>query len=319
MDESVRQAKLMDRTLSCHVSDLGITYLTRLGPHGADPIKELADGHPAAQIRFTAKSDDVLTIADDPGSFARAWLSGRLKVEGNFFDLLHLRRLLLPASGDPFRRTPVAWRHERVVRAAADGDRAGGRPSARLAVRGGAAATWSPPAGQWALPPAGLRHTAMPSGGTMSVQTVCLGWHWLPYRYTRTAEDVDGAPVKPFPGWLADLGRRAVADAYGDPVEAAAYQPDVALINFYDGQARMGMHADKDERSRGTGGVAEPRRPPACSGSATPVPAASRGATSRSSPGTCSCSAARRGSPITESPGRSRARTGQRSGWRPDG
>lgn len=94
MDESVRQAKLMDRTLSCHISDLGVTYLTRLGPHGADPIKESDDGHQAAQIRFTAKSDDVLTIADDPGSFARAWLAGRLKVEGNFFDLLHLRRLL---------------------------------------------------------------------------------------------------------------------------------------------------------------------------------------------------------------------------------
>jgi alkylated DNA repair protein (DNA oxidative demethylase) len=27
------------------------------------------------------------------------------------------------------------------------------------------------------------------------------------------------------------------------------YDPDVALINFYDGQARMGMHADRDERS----------------------------------------------------------------------
>ena len=83
----------------------------------------------------------------------------------------------------------------------------------------------------------------------MSVQTVCLGWHWLPYRYSRTAEDVDGAPVKSFPGWLADLGRRAVADAYGDDGAAARYAPDVALVNFYDEKARMGMHADKDERS----------------------------------------------------------------------
>jgi hypothetical protein len=94
MDASVRQAKLIDRTLSCHVSDLGVTYLTRLGPHGADPIKATQDGFPAAQIRFTAKSDDVVAIAGDPGSFAKAWLSGRLRVEGNFFDLLHLRRLL---------------------------------------------------------------------------------------------------------------------------------------------------------------------------------------------------------------------------------
>jgi hypothetical protein len=94
MDAAVREAKLIDRTLSCHVSDLGITYLTRLGKHGADPIKEALDGHPPAQVRFTAKSDDVVAIAKDPGSFARAWLSGRLKVEGSFFDLLHLRRLL---------------------------------------------------------------------------------------------------------------------------------------------------------------------------------------------------------------------------------
>ncbi len=83
----------------------------------------------------------------------------------------------------------------------------------------------------------------------MSVQTVCLGWHWMPYRYSRTADDVDGAPVKPFPGWLADFGRRAVADAYGDPNIGATYRPDVALINLYDESARLGMHADKDERS----------------------------------------------------------------------
>jgi alkylated DNA repair protein (DNA oxidative demethylase) len=102
---------------------------------------------------------------------------------------------------------------------------------------------------EWARPPAGMRATRMPTGAMMSVRTVCLGWHWLPYRYSRTADDVDGAPVKPFPSWLADLGRRAVAVAYGDAEAAAGYQPDVALINYYDGQARMGMHADKDERS----------------------------------------------------------------------
>ena len=103
---------------------------------------------------------------------------------------------------------------------------------------------------QWGRPPAGMRHTPMPSGGRMSVQTVCLGWHWMPYRYSRTADDVDGAPVKPFSGWLADLGRRAVADAYDEKAQATSYRPDVALINFYDEHAKMGMHADKDERSR---------------------------------------------------------------------
>jgi alkylated DNA repair protein (DNA oxidative demethylase) len=98
---------------------------------------------------------------------------------------------------------------------------------------------------EWAKPPAGMRYTRLPSGGLMSVRTVCLGWHWIPYRYSRTTED--GAAVKPFPGWLAELGRRAVADAYGDP--GVRYRPDVALINFYDGAAKMGQHVDKQERS----------------------------------------------------------------------
>jgi alkylated DNA repair protein (DNA oxidative demethylase) len=101
----------------------------------------------------------------------------------------------------------------------------------------------------WARPPAGMRATRLPTGGVMSVQTVCLGWHWIPYRYSRTADEGDGAPVMPFPGWLAGLGRHAVADAYGDQDAASAYQPDVALVNFYDEKARMGMHADREERS----------------------------------------------------------------------
>ena len=88
----------------------------------------------------------------------------------------------------------------------------------------------------------------LPSGATMSVRMVCLGWHWLPYRYSRTADDVDGAPVTPFPSWLGDLGRRAVAAAYGDDA-AVGYEPDVALVNRYDDGARMGMHQDRDERS----------------------------------------------------------------------
>ncbi|MDQ3578210.1 MAG: alpha-ketoglutarate-dependent dioxygenase AlkB [Actinomycetota bacterium] len=101
---------------------------------------------------------------------------------------------------------------------------------------------------EWAAPPSGMRRPSMPTGGTMSVHTVCLGWHWYPYRYSRTLDDQDGSPVKPFPTWLADLGRRAVADTQTHPADD--YRPDIALVNFYDAQARMGMHQDKDEHSR---------------------------------------------------------------------
>lgn len=102
---------------------------------------------------------------------------------------------------------------------------------------------------RWARPPAPMHHTRTPGGGVMSVRTVCLGWHWRPYRYTRTAVDVDGEPVTPFPGWLGDLGRRALAAAYRRAGAGDGYDPDVALVNYYDAQARMGMHRDKDERA----------------------------------------------------------------------
>ncbi|MDF9279587.1 alpha-ketoglutarate-dependent dioxygenase AlkB [Arthrobacter sp. EH-1B-1] len=99
----------------------------------------------------------------------------------------------------------------------------------------------------WAAGPVPMRHTRMPNGSRMSVQTVCLGWHWVPYRYTKTADDVGGGPVAPFPSWLAGLGRDAVEAAYGSRDDA--YNPDAALINFYDSAAKMGMHQDKEEKS----------------------------------------------------------------------
>jgi alkylated DNA repair protein (DNA oxidative demethylase) len=102
----------------------------------------------------------------------------------------------------------------------------------------------------WAEPPAGLRHPRVPTGHLMSVQSVCLGWHWYPYVYTRTADDTDGAPVKPLPDTLVALARAAVADAYGgESAEAIAYAPDAAIVNLYPEDARLGLHQDGEEPS----------------------------------------------------------------------
>ena len=102
----------------------------------------------------------------------------------------------------------------------------------------------------WARPPAGLRHPRVPTGQLMSVQSVCLGWHWQPYAYTRTADDTDGAPVKPMPVSVDTLARDAVAVAYGaDSPEAARYEPDAAIVNLYPPGARLGLHQDGEEPS----------------------------------------------------------------------
>ena len=101
---------------------------------------------------------------------------------------------------------------------------------------------------QWALPPAGLRHPRMPTGQLMSVQSVCLGWHWQPYLYSRSAEDTDGEPVKPLPDDMIALARRAVADVapLGDD---RPFDPDAAIVNFYEAGARLGLHQDGEEPS----------------------------------------------------------------------
>jgi alkylated DNA repair protein (DNA oxidative demethylase) len=109
-----------------------------------------------------------------------------------------------------------------------------------------------------------LRAPRMPNGSSMSVGIACLGWHWYPYRYSRTVDDGDGGPVSPFPRWLGRLARRAVDDALdvdqtvgdrhsssasGDSGVLERYAPDVALVNWYTPKAKMGMHTDNEEPS----------------------------------------------------------------------
>ena len=105
-------------------------------------------------------------------------------------------------------------------------------------------------------------HATTIAGHPMSVRTIGLGWHWRPGRYDRRAVDVNGAEVVAFPEWMTRLGRQVlqsateVVDGADDlpPGTAASwgfdptgYHPDVALVNHYDEQSKMGMHQDKDE------------------------------------------------------------------------
>ena len=110
---------------------------------------------------------------------------------------------------------------------------------------------------QWAIGPVPMRSAVLPGGHPMSVQTVCLGWHWQPYKYTRTADDAGGGRVAELPDWLVDLGRQALREAYQrsdggydrEDYRPENYTPDTALINYYAEGAHMGMHQDKDEKS----------------------------------------------------------------------
>jgi alkylated DNA repair protein (DNA oxidative demethylase) len=105
----------------------------------------------------------------------------------------------------------------------------------------------------WSEASGGPRSPRMRNGSVMSVGMVALGWHWYPYRYSRTRDDGDGGRAVPFPTRLGELSRRALGDAVAvDPSLSAGpdgFVPDVALVNWYGPAAKMGMHVDRDEVS----------------------------------------------------------------------
>ena len=81
-------------------------------------------------------------------------------------------------------------------------------------------------------------------GRKMSVGMLCLGRHWnaLTYGYEERRSDFDDLPVPPIPALIRDIARRAAADARME------MSPDLCIMNYYSGEARMGVHQDKDER-----------------------------------------------------------------------
>jgi hypothetical protein len=82
-----------NRTISVTIPDLNVTFVSVLGA-GDDLVRETAPGEPAADIRLTANSDEVAALAGQPMNLARAWVSGRVKIEASMKDLFRLRRLL---------------------------------------------------------------------------------------------------------------------------------------------------------------------------------------------------------------------------------
>lgn len=95
IDERDRAKHVVERTLSCRVSDLDVTFYGRLHHGGLDPFLEQPspDGR-SADVKLTILSDDLVALVAGELDLARALLGGRVKVDASFGDLLRLRRLL---------------------------------------------------------------------------------------------------------------------------------------------------------------------------------------------------------------------------------
>jgi DNA alkylation damage repair protein AlkB len=83
-------------------------------------------------------------------------------------------------------------------------------------------------------------------GGKMHVRMLCLGRHWngMTYRYEEARSDYDQLRVPPLPTAFRDLARDIAASA-GMMLDA-----DLCILNYYEGEGRMGLHQDKDESPR---------------------------------------------------------------------
>ncbi|MFD7443108.1 SCP2 sterol-binding domain-containing protein [Streptomyces sp. NPDC059909] len=94
-DGEVRSATALDRSLSCHITDLDITFTGRLTA-GRIQVLDMLDGPPPdkAEIRLAMAGDDLVAMVDGQLNFAKAWASGRVRLEAGFRDLLRLRALL---------------------------------------------------------------------------------------------------------------------------------------------------------------------------------------------------------------------------------
>ncbi|MET7604609.1 alkyl sulfatase C-terminal domain-containing protein [Streptomyces avermitilis] len=91
----VRGAAALDRSLSCRITDLDITFAGRL-KDGRIEVLDTYEGPPRekAQIRLTMTGDDLVAMVNGELNFAKAWGSGRVKLEAGLRDLLRLRSLL---------------------------------------------------------------------------------------------------------------------------------------------------------------------------------------------------------------------------------
>ncbi|MFF3752843.1 SCP2 sterol-binding domain-containing protein [Streptomyces sp. NPDC002018] len=94
-DGKVHTAAGLDRSLSCHITDLDLTFTGRL-VDGRIVVADTVQGPPPqkAQIALAMAGDDLVALVEGELNFARAWGSGRVRLEAGFRDLLRLRSLL---------------------------------------------------------------------------------------------------------------------------------------------------------------------------------------------------------------------------------
>lgn len=95
LDENSRDKHRLERTVSCQIPDLEVTFYGMLKDARLLNVTSYDNGvkPPQAQIRLTIPSDELLKLVDGSLNFMSAWTSGRIKVNASIGDLIKLRKI----------------------------------------------------------------------------------------------------------------------------------------------------------------------------------------------------------------------------------
>ncbi|KNB49610.1 sterol-binding protein [Streptomyces caatingaensis] len=94
-DAGLRGAAMPDRSLSCHVTDLDVTFVGHLREGHIRELRSVP-GVPErqAEIALEMTGDDLIALVDGHLDFPRAWATGRIRLKASLRDVLRLRAIL---------------------------------------------------------------------------------------------------------------------------------------------------------------------------------------------------------------------------------
>jgi predicted lipid carrier protein YhbT len=92
LDPDVRKKYVIDRTVSCRVSDLGVTWSGRVCDQGVLGMTTTDESR--AQVRLTVASNDLLALTEGRLTVGSAFATGKLRIQASPLDLLRLGSFL---------------------------------------------------------------------------------------------------------------------------------------------------------------------------------------------------------------------------------
>jgi hypothetical protein len=90
--EDARKRGSLDRTMTCTLRDLGVTFAGRLLDGQLLDIRQV-QGVTPAKVRMTLSSDDLLALVDGKLNMGSAFATGRVKIDASVLDLVKLRSI----------------------------------------------------------------------------------------------------------------------------------------------------------------------------------------------------------------------------------